>query len=383
MTSLKKFFIISCVIFAVLLLFWVIYSFSFKKNSPQIETGKPSIVATEKGVDKKTSSSQEKIIAISKEPVISPVLVTHSNTIKYYSRPEGYAFQMDIEGNNKQPISTRNLPGLYDVFWAPDKSKVINSFKNESSNNTFYFYDYSNNTGIKLKDGLDNVAWFSNSKIAYKYYDANNKSRTLNISDPDGKNWKKITDIEFKDIIIATIPKSVFLSYWNIPDAFTSSPMNVVSTVDGAKKSIFGDKFGADFLWSPDGTKILISHLDAKGGSKMVTAVANSQGGEYKNLDIPSMASKFVWSDDNSALYYALPFNIPANAIMPNDYIQGKIKTSDSFWKINLLTGEKKRVAELNDIPENLDAAGMFLNDDESFLFFVNKTDGKLYRLSL
>ena len=110
----------------------------------------------------------------------------------------------------------------------------------------------------------------------------------------------------------------------------------------------------------------------------------NYNGGEYKNLGLPTFISKCVWSKDNKTIYCALPGNIPTNSILPNDYKDQKFTTTDTFWKINTTTGEKNRLVETNDMPKNaLDASEFFLNTDESLLFFVNKIDKKLYRIVL
>jgi hypothetical protein len=68
---------------------------------------------------------------------------------------------------------------------------------------------------------------------------------------------------------------------------------------------------------------------------------------------------------------------------MPNDYYSNKFQTADTFWKVNVLTGEKTRLIDLNKISAKIDAKNIFLNPDESLLFFVNRIDGKLYQISL
>ena len=115
----------------------------------------------------------------------------------------------------------------------------------------------------------------------------------------------------------------------------------------------------------------------------MQLAIANDRGGEYKNLDIPSFVSKTAWSRDNKTVYYALPGNVPANAILPNDYNDKKFLSTDTFWKVNVATGEKSRIIPLDKIGGQYDASNLFLNSDESLLFFINRADGKLYKIGL
>jgi hypothetical protein len=153
--------------------------------------------------------------------------------------------------------------------------------------------------------------------------------------------------------------------------------------LEGEPQLLFNGKFGADYLWNPDGNYLLVSHTDKKDGAKMSLALLNSQGKDYKELNIPTFVSKCVWSKDNKTIFYALPGAIPETAVMPDDYLSGKVKTTDTFWKINIPTGEKTRLLELDQIKNQLDASNLFLNANESFLFFVNRLDNKLYKLAL
>lgn len=374
----KKIFIGSTAILAFFLIFWGIYTFSFKKaDVPQT----PPAEEKNKPVDiPKTSSSQ--ITAISEEAVLAPVLTPEKTAIKYYSKNDGRVYQISLDGTNKKTINTRELPGLASAVWSPDTSKAITRFETNGKNK-FFYYDYAKGQGVQLKDNLDTVSWQNDNKIIYKYFDPKTKERTLNISDPDGSNWNKITDISFRNLSLAPVPKTGLVSFWNSPDAFFETLFLSTPIIGGEKKTLFSGKFGADYLWSPDGSLVLISNFQDKASSKMQLAVANDRGGEYKNLDIPTFVSKAVWSRDNKTVYYALPGDIPTTAILPNDYADKKFTSADTFWKINIITGEKSRLVDLDKINGQYDASNLFLNSDESLLFFINRTDGKLYKIDL
>lgn len=379
MSLSKKIFIASSVLLAFFLIFWGIYNLAFKKPAvPQsatpannAPTASPSSAATDK-----------KISAVSDEAVLAPALMPDGQNIKYYSKSTGQAYQVALDGTNKKTVNTKELPGLVSVKWSPDGTKVISQI-NTDGKNRFYYYDYAKNQGIQLKDNLDTVSWQNNGKILYKYYDPKTKERSLDIADPDGSNWQKIADLDFRDVYLEPIPKTGLISYWNAPDAFTPTIFQSVPIIGGEKKILLQGKFGADYLWSPDGSQFLASSSVDKASSKISLAVANDRGGEYKNLEIPTLTSKCVWSRDNKTVYYALPGNIPENSVLPNDYWAGKFNTADTFWKVNTITGEKSRIIDLSGINGEYDTINLFLNFDESILFFINRADGKLYKMDL
>lgn len=378
MSLSKKIFIGSTALLAFFLIFWGIYSFSFKKAAapqpaPPQEKSEPAAVP-------KASSS--KITAISDEAVLAPVLTPEKTAIKYYSKNNGRVYQISLDGASKKNIHTEELPGIASAVWSPDTSKAITRLENNGKNK-FFYYDYAESRSAPLKDNLDTVFWQNDNKIVYKYFDPKTKERTLNISDPDGLNWNKITDVSFRNLSLAPIPKTGLISFWNSPDAFFETLFLSTPIIGGEKKTLMAGRFGADYLWSPDGSSFLISSSQDKADSKVQLAIANDRGGEYKNLDIPTFVSKTVWSRDNKTVYYALPGNIPATVILPNDYTDKKFTSADTFWKVNTATGEKSRLVDLDKINGQYDASDLFLNSDESLLFFINRADGKLYRIDL
>lgn len=382
----KKIFFISSLLLSILLLLWGVYFFSFKKPGQSIQKNQP--VAKTAPQAEATSSSDNsagnsKITAISEEPVLSPVLSGDDTIVKYYSAENGKTYQVGVDGKNKGTISTKELPGLSLVFWSPDKTKVITKFSQAGSAVRFYFYDYSSGQGVPLKNNIDSIAWESDSKIFYKYYNPSTKERSLNISNPDGTEWRKILDLDLRDVRIERVPQTSLVSFWTVPDAYTKTILRSTSLVGTDDKTLFQEKFGADYKWNGAGTKILLSHTDDADKSKIRLAMINNQGGEYKNLEIPTLVAKCAWSVDNQTVYYALPGSIPDNSVMPNDYTAKKFTTADTFWKVDTATGEKNRLVELNKIPGKLDAIDLFLNSDESLLFFTNRVDGKLYKINL
>lgn len=382
MTISKKLFILSGIIFILLLFLWGTYKVVFEKKDTnpfpkkvEIEKDTPiSIVETEK--------DSSIIYPISEETVIAPTLTADGSHIKYYDKLTGNVYQIDLDGENKKTLSSKSLAGLVNILWSPNKKQVISSF----SNNSFSYYNYADSSFALMNSGVESATWLNDNKIIYSFIDKTTAGKNISISNPDGSNWEKIADTEFVKTFLASIPNTGLACLWNQPDAFSESSLYSLSITDNEpKKIIFAGKFGANYLWSPDGNYLLISHLVEKGSSSIQLAVTNSKGGEYKNLSIPTLVSKSAWSKDSRFVYYALPGMIPENAIMPNDYFANKFKTTDTLWRVNIENGEKSRIIDLDELKKipSIDAINLFLSEDESSLFFTNRADGKLYRLDL
>jgi hypothetical protein len=377
MSIIKKIFIISLGFLGITLIFLGVYNFAFKKNTPVVQA--PAENTTQKPAAQKVPP---KITAISSQPVLSPIFDNKNEIIIYYSAKDGTAWSIKADGSGAKQISSTTLPGLVDAIWFSGGNKVLTKFE-KGGQTYFYTYNYKEKRGTSLKKGIDVATWdYTGAKIFYKYYDEKTKKRSLNIANPDGSEWQSLTNITFRNISIAAVPLASVVSYWNLPDVSQETLLQTISLAGGQPQTILKGRFGADYLWSPDGKQALVSSL-ANIDSKMVTLGLVSLDGKYTELNIPTLVSKCVWSSDGKTFFYALPGGIPDGAIMPNDYQNKKFTTKDTFWKVDITTGQKSRLVETKDILSDYDSINLFLSPTQDALYFVNKIDGKLYRIAL
>jgi len=380
MSVIKKIFFLSLLFLGLSLLFWGVYNLSFR--NPQVKQEEDNSTASSDKTASSNNIDKAKIASISTKPILSPILSANGIFINYFSKTTGKLYQINLDGSNKKKLSDKTFSGLSQAFWSPDRSKAILKIQNASS--PFIYFNLEEKTSQPIKKNLDSLAWNATSnKIFYKFFNSQSHIRSLSISNPDTSYWKKLSEIKYRNLSIAQVPQAGMVSFWNTGDAYKQTTLKTISLIGEDAKTIFQNKFGADYLWSPSGNKILISHSDSKGGYKTELAIINYKGGEYTNLNIPTFVSKCIWSKDSQSIYYALPGGIPDNSVLPNDYKNQKFNTADTFWKINLKTGKKSRLVDLSDIQKKYDASQMFLSQDESILFFVNRTDNKLYRITL
>ena len=375
---MQKVFIISAGLLLPILLLLAIYNLVFKEEKVVDQ----SVINDQtQGLDENSlgnSVIRKKIMQVTDVSIISPTFDETKEKIKYYDK-SGIVWQIDADGGNKKQLSSQKLNQLKEVLWSPDKKKVITHFSENGER--FYYYDFKADKVSELKKGLDFVRWDTlGTRIIYKYFDEESKKRSLNISNIDGSDWKELAPISYRYISVSPIPQSSIISFWNMPKATDESILQLVGSNGGEIRTLLKGKYGADYLWSTDGQQALVSSLMEKGINKINLGLV-SMDGQYKSLDIPTLVSKAVWSSDKKTLYYALPGDIPEGSIMPDDYDNRKIATSDTFWSVDVTIGTKQRLVELKDIPEKYDASNLFLSPTEDALYFINRSDNKLYRI--
>ena len=92
------------------------------------------------------------------------------------------------------------------------------------------------------------------------------------------------------------------------------------------------------------------------------------------------MPEKCTWAQDERTVFCSVfKVNDPDSFVMPDDYYKRRVRSDgEEIVRISTETGQTQKV-----IDGSFDASNLFLMPDESYLFFINKIDGRLYRLSL
>ncbi len=373
---MKKVFLSLLSLFVVTFVAWGVYAFLGSTKKDQA-ADIPDPAAP--GQNLLPNQSVETFTALSEGMVLGPSVDASGEALYYISPDTRYVQKVNLATGTAEPIGVLNFTPSK-IYWSPDHTQVL-AEERQGQARQWYLLTLATKTELPLKKGMESPAWIDNgTHIFYKFYSPEPPERSLNVSDPDGGNWKKlaVTDVPFLDV--APLGTGGTLLLWNRGSALEESLLRSINTTSGEVTSVFTGKYGAEYLPSPDGSRILVSHIDQKNGQGLTLATINPQGGEYRGLGIATLATKVTWSKDGRSLYYAEPAPLPSGATIPNDYY-GSLRTKDSFWRIDLETGNKQPVVPLEKITQSLDATNLIVDEDEQFLYFVNRYDGKLYRL--
>jgi hypothetical protein len=387
---MKKIFIISCILLGTALLFLVIYNVAFRSNPYDPRAGREEGVEIENlpredSSDVRTdiaSPEEAAIEAVTQEKAVMPTFRASAGSILYFSSADAALKEVSVPGFAVRKVM--DLAGApLQAVWSPDSGRALVEMA-AGGETRWHMLDVAAGSDVPLKPGIESPAWSNlGDKIVYKYYDAKTQERTLNVANPDGTDWRVLADVPFKRMRTAPLPKSSLIAFWNEGDAFEETSLRLLPITGGEATTAFSGQFGGDYRFSPDGQRIAASLSNKKGGSGLMLALLNNKGGELQNLFVPTLASKVAWSADGETLYYALPGALPEGSVLPNDYYLKPLSTQDTFWKMDMETGKKERVVDLSSLGQGYDAARLFLDPEDDYLFFVNRTDGKLYRIRL
>ena len=380
---MKTFFYISLSLFILTLIFFGVYHFAYRNNPLDPKTGANDTNApAENNFTNKPASSApiSKIEAVIKEKNIGAIALNEKE-LAYFSTEGRSLKKLSLE-NQESSILIDRLPGTpVEAIWSNNRNQSLALLENNGLR--WHLLTLSSGSILPLKENLK-YPTFSHlgDKIFYQYTTASGTA-SINISNPDGSDWKELVALATKNVFTAPIPKSSDVSFWNRPNGLEKSLFQATSFSGSNTRTLLSDRFGGDYLWSPDGEKVLVSSTQEKGTSKITLATINKNGGEFRSLVIPTIVSKAAWSLDGKILYYALPGSLPDNVVLPNDYFSKKLLTTDTFWKLDFETGKRDRLMEGSDIGIEFDSTDLFLSAKGDVLYFLNRRDGKTYRVPL
>ncbi len=346
--------------------------------------GRP-IKLKEKGEVKKettviTPKTVEKLLQITDENTVSPIIDEQKNTIKYITKTDGSLYQSDLNGENKVKIPFVSLGGLIKIIWSPDQEKFINIYSDAFGIKRFY-YDLTSKQIVPLNKSITWVDYSkTEDKIAYHYYDATQDINSIAIANADGSLAQSILNTRLKDvrlkwvtndkIVISTAPSGLAQNILYYTDPKNPKLIKILSGI-----------YGLTSKWSSDGSKFLFSQTD-KDGANLTLKSADGNGLNILDTKISTLPEKCVFSEDFLNAYCAEPTKIPKDAIMPDDYYKKIFSSNDKLWKTNLKTNKKDLVYQFGE-NINFDLSNLILTKDEKYLYFINRTNGFLYKLEL
>ena len=323
-----------------------------------------------------TSTKTKKTKVVSKKIVAAPTFDIVP-AIRYVERATGHIYEMYLDTKATGQISNSTIPTIYEALFGNSANSVI--YRYLSDDNTTinsYMATLGGTSGEFLVNNIQDIS-LSPDKSKF-FYLVNSGNDIIGIT-------RSFTDNKKAQIFVS--PYTEWLSQWVTDKTIylttkASSQFNgdifSLNITTGALTKIFGDVSGLTTLSNNNGSTILYNNSTSS-GPRLGLFDVNKHISNY--LDSYGLPEKCVWSVDNINLYCAIP-NTIVGTDYPDAWYQGIISFDDHFIKINTVTGQTTFIAD-SSTNESVDATHLFLNKDESSLFFINKKDSTLWSLDL
>jgi hypothetical protein len=325
-----------------------------------------------------TETNQEEVVKESPETELVDI-------VKYGDKETGNIYENNLKGEEERVFSDSVIPYVHESFFTKN-SVIMRYLKNDSVINTFLGIlpeDKLGGDSIEQNDIFgsflpNNIKDFSISPDGEKiFYLSNTKDGVVGIlANSRGDNKEQIFDSTFSEwtsfwpnsstITLTTKPSGVVEGYSYSLNTNTKEFNKTIGNISGLVTKINSGE-----------NKILYSNQD------MSLYVLNRNTNEPKNLNTRTLPDKCVWSSDNVNIYCAIPSNYSTTYLYPDSWYMGEISFNDEIYKINTERGSKTKLATPYNTAESVDAINLQLNQEESYLFFMNKKDNHLWSLEL
>ena len=309
--------------------------------------------------------------------------------VRYADKAQGNIYQTFADTIDERKFSSTIIPQIYDAYFGnkgesvamrylDDDGKTIQTFIGTLPKETLGADTVDNQLkGSFFPENISNINISPNTaNMFYLFNIADNQSSAGVIADP----------LSVKKTQIFSSPFTEWLSWWpnnrmvtltTKPSANVPGYMYALDPENKNLNKILGNINGLTTLTSPSGKLVLYS------GNNLALNIYDVDTKETIPVGLKSLPEKCIWAKLSDFIYCAIPRSIEKTGY-PDIWYQGEVSFSDQIWIIDVNNGTTSLISDpVNEKGESIDAIKLALDENEGYLFFVNKIDSYLWELSL
>ena len=292
----------------------------------------------------------------------------------YFIALNGNIYKISPSGAEEKIID-QTINNLSEVKPSADGSKVIISF-GYPFQETFSIFHTANKTWQPLPAGTAAAAWHPKNADQAAILKNNGGPSSLALYALSDKKTKEILKITQKDLKIDwVLPEEIYLAERSVAQVPAS-----VWSVNIAKKTIrpiIKEINGLMTRWFNEGQNGLKFSSLNRGG---LLEVIDKNDKTLARLPVITMPEKCAVGA--TAIYCGASSNFES-AILPDDYLKGKLTTADNLYEIPQGLFEPNFISIYRSDFENLPINIYHPKLKNNRLIFINRLDNKLYSLGL
>jgi hypothetical protein len=330
----------------------------------------------------------------------------------YFVDAQGELFVVEPDGqiamvkNTRTVIDGSHLGSVAAAAFAPDGTRVAVELAIDSGAPQWNIFDFQKNSWLPIAFSATAVAWSpDSSKLAY--IGSLGQANTIVVVDFKGTapQAKVLLHLSALDMTIQWPLATRLVLTERSAAATTGSSWNL-DAATGDLTPILQDRQGLDLLAGP-ASELVFQAGAIEGGTLALFDTGGVQATTLTFLTLPSKctfwaqpplaaaianssssstgaaatSSGTIAASPKSYLICAIPSNSQnfGMSVLPDQYDQLSFFTADSFYKIDLDTGQV--IAIKNNSPQSFDASDLKVFGNS--LYFVNRVDQKVYRVAL
>jgi peptidoglycan hydrolase-like protein with peptidoglycan-binding domain len=309
--------------------------------------------------------------------------------LRYVARTTGNVYQTFADKIEERRFSVTVIPKVYEAFFGNKGESVIMRYLKGDNKTITTFVgslpkevlggDTTENNEVKgtfLPDDVQDVSLSSDASSIFYLFNVGDNIVGTTLSLITNKKVQ-LFDSPFTEWL-SSYPNSRMVTLTTKPSSGIPGYMYALDTGNKSFTQALGNINGLTTLASPSGKIILY------GNDNLSLGIYYTDTKVSELLGVKTLPEKCVWGKGNDIVYCGVPKAISAGGY-PDAWYQGETSFSDQIWKIDIKNGNATMIADpiTLDGGEDIDSIKLALDQDENYLFFVNKKDSYLWELKL
>jgi hypothetical protein len=327
--------------------------------------------------------------------------------VRYIARENGFVYDVDPTSGASVLLSNTTIPRIYEAFWANNGSTVVVRYlkhddlarkdiiKTQIANLILPIGGVSSSstdTGSlsisdpQLPDNISSVSVSANgAKLFYLLPVADGVSGTIvNIT-------SKIATEVFRNSFSEWLPQILNNGNVILTSKASADVLGYAYLYDSNKKTLtrlLREKNGLTTLTTPDGGRMLYSENILKNTTLGLYSAKGFEQDEgdlthTATLQLATLPEKCAWSK-NYVRAYCGAFASTPSAQIPDDWYQGALAFSDTFWTMNTDLADLVFLADPKiETGKTFDVFMPFVDKGENYFYFIDKNDATLWSMRL
>jgi len=310
--------------------------------------------------------------------------------VKYVEKATGNIYQTYADKIDERKLSSNIIPTVYESFFGFGKTTESVIMRYLQDNNVIQTFirtlpkqilggdivEDNSTPGSFLPENITDLSISPDASQIFYLFNTQTSSVGITTSSVGDKKTQ-----------VFNSPFTEWLSQWpnNKMITLTTKPSyNVpgyIYAVDPTKKDfnrILGGINGLTTLTSPNGKMVLYSN------NNLSLYIYDIENKNSRELGLNTLPEKCVWNKMSEIIYCAVPKDIPLGQY-PDSWYMGEVSFSDDIWQIDIASGNTTLILNPTDVQggEEIDGIKLTIDDNQDYLFFMNKKDSYLWEYSL